>query len=268
MINELRKAIDEENAKDFVPARNSALGKALAERMEVQVPDTLITNQAREKFAVMMAEMRDNGVSDDLIKQQINPENFSKYKEIVKDDIIRDFKTSIAADEIARLEGLSVPDYQVEEQMEAIRKDTDRSEDFDEKMIRMKVETTLLRQAVMDWLAQQSTLEVTYEDDTFDEALLDKLAEESLKREEELALKAIKSEMATGKPDMLKTTEVEPLKETDIKKVDEANMSLQDIAFNALLNAGAIQINKSPNDPDYTGSEDDLEASESIRKNS
>lgn len=63
-------------------ARNEALGASLAEVVEVEVPDTLVTNQAREKYALMMTDMRNNGMGDDEIKQMINPENFIKYKDI------------------------------------------------------------------------------------------------------------------------------------------------------------------------------------------
>ena len=189
LMEELKKAIDQEDAKEYVGERNKALGEALATVMDVEVPDTLVTNQAREKFAMMMADMREGGVSDEEIKRQINPENFGKYKEIVKDDIVRDFKVSMATDEIARMEGITVPDHQIEEQMEAIRKDAaENNEDFDEKMIRAKVDATLVRQAVMDWLADNSNLEVEYkEEEGFDEALMQKLADEAVEREEKMA---------------------------------------------------------------------------------
>lgn len=189
LLAQLKKAIDDENSREFVPARNKALGEALATVMDVEVPDTLVTNQAREKFAIMMSEMRDGGVSDEEIKRQISPENFLKYKDIVKSDIVRDFKVSMATDEIARLEGIDVPDYQIEEQMEAIRKDAEKDEKFDENLIRSKVKNTLVRQAVMDWLAEKSKLQVEYMDEEpeFDEALLNQLAEESLEREKAIA---------------------------------------------------------------------------------
>ena len=180
---ELRKAVDQEDSKEFEGARNAALGKSLANCLEVDIPDTLVTNQARDKFAMMMTEMRDNGVSDEEIKNQIKPENFQKYKDLVKDDIIRDFRVSMATDEIARLEGIDIPDYQVEEQMEAIRKDAaQQGEEIDEAMVRNKVETTLQRAAVMDFLADHANLEVVYKDEKLDPELLTKLAEESLER--------------------------------------------------------------------------------------
>jgi trigger factor len=184
---ELRKAVDAEDAKGFVGARNAALSKALADTLEVDIPDTLVTNQAREKFALMMTEMRDNGVSDEEIKNQIKPENFLKYKSIVKDDIVRDFRVSMATDEIARMEGITVPDYQIEEQMESIRKDAAaEGDEIDENLIRGKVAATLQRQAVFDFLAEHAELEVIYEEEKFDEELMAKLAEESLQRMEKM----------------------------------------------------------------------------------
>ena len=120
LLVELRKAVDEEDSKEFVSARNAALAKSLAEVLEVEVPDTLVTNQAKELFAIMMTDMRDNGMPDEEIKKQIQPENFLKYKDIEKPDIVRDFKVSMACDEIARLEVMNVPDYQVEEQLQRI----------------------------------------------------------------------------------------------------------------------------------------------------
>jgi trigger factor len=41
LLEELRKAVDQEDSKEFTPARNQALGKALAKVLEVVVPDTL-----------------------------------------------------------------------------------------------------------------------------------------------------------------------------------------------------------------------------------
>jgi trigger factor len=183
LVAQLRKAVDEEDSKEFAGARNAALAKALSATLEVDIPDTLVTNQARDKFALMMTEMRDNGVSDEEIKKQIKPENFLKYKEIVKDDIIRDFRVSMATDEIARMEGIDVPDFQVEEQLEVIRKDAAQDgEQIDENMIRDKVRSTLQRQAVMSFLAEHADLDVQYKEDGFDGELMERLAQESLER--------------------------------------------------------------------------------------
>jgi trigger factor len=259
---ELQTAVDTEDAKEYTPARNAALAKALAQVMDVEVPDTLVTNQAREKFAMMMADMRNNGVNDDEIKNQINSENFLKYKNIVKDDIIKDFKVSMATDEIARLENIEVEDYQVEEQMESIKQDAENSkEDFDETQIRSRVEATLLRQAVMDFLAEKADLEVKFVDGDgeFDESLMEKLAEESQAREESFKVETTEESEADESPAVVveasatEEKEVEetaavveeekeetPIAEPVAEDRDLESMSLADKAFYALKDAGAL----------------------------
>lgn len=264
MKEELRKAVDSEDSKEFRPARNAAIAKALAEVMDVEVPDTLVTKQAREKFALMMTDMRNNGVPDEEIKNQIKPENFMKYKKIVQADIIRDFKVSMATDEIGQMEGIDVPDYQVEEQMESIRQEAaDSKEEFDEAQIRSRVKATLAREAVMDFLAENSNLVVEYaEEEKFDEKLMEQLAAESLKREQEAAA-ASGGSAGESSPPVVDAQVVEaeieepaaPVKEEeptpepvaaeapkkDAPERDYASMSVEDKAFYALLDAGAIK---------------------------
>ena len=186
--DELRKAVDTQDAQEYAGARNEALGKALSEVMDVDVPDTLVTNQAREKYALMMTDMRDNGMADEEIKKLISPENFEKYKDICKADIVRDFKISMAVDEIARLESIQVPGYQIDEQIQSLKdqaaKEGQDTSDMDDEQMRRKVESTLERRMVYDFLAEVADLEVEYVEEEFDEALMEKLAAESLAREE------------------------------------------------------------------------------------
>lgn len=263
--DELQKAVDQEDAKEYVPARNDALAKALAKVMDVEVPDTLVTNQARDKFALMMSDMRSNGVADDEIKNQINPENFLKYKKIVKDDIVADFKVSMATDEIGRIENIEVDDYKIEEQMESIRKEAAESqEEFDETQIRSRVEATLQRQAVMDFLAENSDLEVEFvEDSKFDESLMEDLAKESIAREKDMKEKTDEESGESGDQNLNETDdnfeaiqtrleEQEQALSKESKTSEIANnspagdrdtscMSLQDKAFYAIVDSGALE---------------------------
>lgn len=181
---ELRKAVDEQSAGEWTEARNKAIATALAETMDVSVPDTLVTNQARDKYAQMMAEFRGQGLDDAEIKKLITPENFLKYKKIEKEDIVKDFKTSMGTDEIARLEGMTVPTFEVDEQLEAVRKEANGEDLGDENVLRNKIESTIMRRKVFDFLAENANLTVEYkEEEEFDPALFEKLTEEAMERE-------------------------------------------------------------------------------------
>jgi hypothetical protein len=203
-------------------ARNAALGKALSDCMDVDIPDTLVTNQAREKYALMMTDMRDSGMADEEIKKLISPENFVKYKDIAKADIIRDFKISMAVDEIARLENIQVPAYQVEEQMQSLKdqatKEGTAASDMDDEQIRRKVESTLERRMVYDLLADAAFLEVEYtNEEEFDEALMEKLAAESLDRELAAEGKQPKDAVATTSAEGVGKEEIETAAEAEVQ---------------------------------------------------
>lgn len=290
---ELRKAVDSQDAQEYMGVRNAALGKALSDIIDVDVPDTLVTNQAREKYALMMTDMRDNGMADEDIKQMINPENFLKYKDIQKDDIVRDFKISMAVDEIARLENIQVPAYQVEEQIQSLKdqaaKEGQSTDGLDDEQMRRKVESTLERRMVYDLLAEVAELEVEYvEEEGFDEELLEKLAQESLAREEAAAAEQASAEgkqqdevVATAavvnEEDVAVETEsaeeeIEPVKSeepsastedsesdasTEPEEIDASRydgMDPEEKAFNILKDLGMIEMHADPDSPDFDAS--------------
>lgn len=285
---ELRKAVDEQDAQDWIDPRNKALAKALAGVMDVEVPDTLVTNQAREKYAQMMAEFRSQGMADDEIKKLITPENFMKYKDIQKPDIADDFKTSMASDEISRLEGLEVPAYQIDEQVEALKKEANGEDLGEESMLRAKIESTIMRRLVFDYLADHAELDVQYaEEEEFDEKMLEELAQLSMNREtDDVEGKATKTvaqaEETQNAPEKIpEPSAVEPLVDTaegnntsvsETKSESGANaeknakaddaarygeMDIEDRAYNILIDLGMVEVTPDPESPDYDNSNDD-----------
>merc|ERR1712238_476975 len=87
----------------------------------------------------------------------------------------------MAIDEIARLENIEVASYEVDEQIANLKKEMG-----DEAKLRAKVEQTIQRKMVFDYLDSVADLSVTYKDENegFDADLMDTLAKESLDREE------------------------------------------------------------------------------------
>lgn len=192
LVKELQKAVDEEDSKRFVGERNQALSKSLAEVVDMEVPDTLVTSQARDKYAQMMTEFRDQGTPDQEIKKLISPENFLKYKDIYKVDIIRDFSVSMAVEKIAELENIEVPQYMIDEQMANLEKEKEERANMgeeaddppmDDAQMKQRVETTIQSRLVFDFLAENSNLEVEFVEEEYDEDIMNKLAQDSLARE-------------------------------------------------------------------------------------
>ena len=273
-------------------ARNKAIAVSLSEIMDVEVPDTLVTNQAREKYAQMMSEFRGQGMADEEIKKLITPENFLKYKDIEKADIVKDFKTSMATDEIARLENIEVPSYQVEEQLEAVKKEANGEDLGDENILRSKIESTLMRRTVYDFLAEHSDLTVEYtEEPKFDEALMEQLAAQTieneggnpengksedteenlveLQQEESDASAASDEEVEAKEPEVeveAAADKTAPYSE-NVEAISEErreNMDLGEQAFNDLVKLGLVNISPDPDSPDYDHSDDDEIAADNV----
>ena len=147
-----------------------------------------MTIQAREKFALMLTEMRDNGSPDSEIKKLVSAENFEKYKDIARDGIVRDLKASMAVEEIARLENVRVSPQEIEEQLANLKKEA--GDEYDEGQLRPKVESTLLKNYVMELLTDRAKLDITYEEEgQFDQKLMDDLMQQTVEREEKEAAK-------------------------------------------------------------------------------
>lgn len=183
----------------------------------------------------------------------------------------------MALDEIARLENIQVPAYQIEEQIQSLKDQAAKegqSDEVDDEQIRKKVESTLERRMVFDFLAEHAELEVEYMEegeDQFDEALMEQLAQESLEREQaesregkdEVAAEVVvvaaesiaetKTVAQTGEIEMTAAIEDEvAVKDDDARSYND--MNLEEKAFNILTNLGMVDINPDPDAPDFDAS--------------
>ena len=195
----------------------------------------------------------------------------------------------MALDEISRLENIQVPAYQIEEQVQSLKDQATKAgqtDEFDDEQVRKKVESTLERRMVFDFLAEQADLEVEYMEegeDQFDEAMMEKLAQESLEREEASEGKedadevvAVAEPVVEPEPVVEKVESVVKEVETVVEKVQKTpkeeessevkatsfkyddpqykDMDQGEKAFNILVDLGAVEINPDPDSPDFDAS--------------
>jgi hypothetical protein len=186
----------------------------------------------------------------------------------------------MALDEISRLENIQVPAYQVEEQVQSLKDQATKAgqtDEFDDEQVRKKVESTLERRMVFDFLAEHADLEVEYMkegEDEFDAALMEKLAQESLEREQ-----ASEGEHENADSNNETVAAVEPIMEAEpvaevVDKAVEADSEQHDVkvssfkynspqfdnmdqgekAFNILVDLGMVEVNPDPDAPDFDAS--------------
>mmetsp|Transcript_17139 Transcript_17139/g.46414 ORF Transcript_17139/g.46414 Transcript_17139/m.46414 type:complete len:501 (+) Transcript_17139:57-1559(+) len=126
----------------------------------IAVPDTLITEHARKRFATMLTELRDKGeVSDEDLKSMVTPENFDQYKEDTLAETEMIVRASLLVDTIAQLEGIAVERSEMEEQKMMMKSaDPEGMEKVDDAMLMTQIEATLLREKVLDLVMERATV--------------------------------------------------------------------------------------------------------------
>ena len=190
----------------------------------------------------------------------------------------------MALDEISRLENIQVPAYQIEEQVQQLKDQANQAgqtDEFDDEQVRKKVESTLERRMVFDFLAENANLEVEYMkegEEEFDAELMEKLAQDSLEREQEDEGKDDEpaAEVVAVEP----VVETKPIAEPVVEEVKELKEETKEVtatsdgkersfkydepefkdmdqgekAFNILVELGMVLLNPDPDAPDFDAS--------------
>mmetsp|Transcript_3709 Transcript_3709/g.4270 ORF Transcript_3709/g.4270 Transcript_3709/m.4270 type:complete len:259 (+) Transcript_3709:59-835(+) len=160
LLEEVKGAVSGENDKKNEETRNKVLEEELVKIADVEIPETLIMEQAREKYANMMSEFRAQGTPDEEIKKMITKEGFEKYKKIATPNIVKVLKSSLAVNDIANKEGIKVDKLDVEDQVALIKAQAEqKGEDFDDKTARDQIECQMQRDLVLNWLAERVEIE-------------------------------------------------------------------------------------------------------------
>ncbi|KAJ8611982.1 hypothetical protein CTAYLR_004381 [Chrysophaeum taylorii] len=155
---------EDEKTKDKVHA---ALELALVEKIDVPLPETAVVESARQKFAVMLSDMRTNGTPDEEIKQMISKDGFEKYLKVVRPKVESELKARLVVEAIARDEHIQPDQTAIDEQLELVKRQYAQQEEkessghaFNEERAREKIISELVRIKVLDKVA--STAKINY----------------------------------------------------------------------------------------------------------
>ncbi len=157
----LREGVEQECAEIQRKQTHRALERALIKTLpaDFEVPETLLEEVSKERFAMMLSDLRERGTSDEQLKEYITPENYKKYLAISRPMSAMQVKADFSLKEICRQQGLSVPlDLIDDEVMTLQAQAVQRGEKFKESETRPKVEAQLERNMVLDWLAESATI--------------------------------------------------------------------------------------------------------------
>jgi trigger factor len=157
----LKEGVEQEMADTRQQNTDVALSKALVELLpdDFEVPDTIVQEVTKERFAAMLADLRERGTPDEQLKDLITEERYEQYSTISRPSVEKQVATDFCLKEVASQQSLKVETAQVDDEIMTLQAQAmQRGEKFKESEVRPKVEAQLERKMVYDFLGKDATL--------------------------------------------------------------------------------------------------------------
>lgn len=138
---------------------NLAIDNKLASIVEVDLPESLVENQCKNKFANMIASFKDNGMSDDQVKAMVTKENYELYKSRSQPNVEKGLRVNFAISRIAKDQGIEIDKQEVEDQIALVRAEL-KGQEMDEEKARDQVEAQLEKELVLKFLKETAKITI------------------------------------------------------------------------------------------------------------
>jgi len=151
----LREGVEEDREQRLRGNTHRALQKALVDSLpaDMEIPVSLVEKVTKERFALMLAQMREQGTSDDELREIVSQENYERYSKISMAMTLAQIKGDLALRAVGQQQGLSVPQSEISDEVMVLQAQAmQRGESFKESEVRPKVEAQLEKTVVLDWL--------------------------------------------------------------------------------------------------------------------
>ena len=139
----------------------------------MELPESIIDEVTKERFAATLADQRQRGVTDEKLKELVSPENFKKYAAVARPSIEASIKGDFALKELGRQQNLVVSEDEVEEEMMTLQAQAlQRGEKFKPSEVKANVEAQLEKKMYLNYLQGVSEIILTDEEvETLDDLL-------------------------------------------------------------------------------------------------
>lgn len=136
---------------------NTGIDDKLASIVEVDLPESLVENQVKNKFASMLSSFKDNGMSDDQVKAMVTKENYELYKTRARENVEKNLKVNFAVSKIAKEKDIKIDQEEVENQIALVRAEL-KGQEMEEEKIRDQVEAQLERDLVLKYIKETAKI--------------------------------------------------------------------------------------------------------------
>lgn len=159
-LAELRESLEqqfrEKAERETAASKEQALLQALLEKVEIDLPETMIEREVQTILTQTAMQMESYGMD---IRKLFNAETLPQLKERSRPDAITRLRQSLALEEIAKRESLTVSSEEIEARAKEVMEQL-AGQDVDPKRLREVVESDLIKEKAVKWLEEHATIEL------------------------------------------------------------------------------------------------------------
>ena len=155
----LEKRYAEEAEEKTKENKEQALVKELSNCVEVELPETLVERELSYMLNQTAMQLQNQGID---VKRLMSQEMVAMMKERSRPDAIERLKRTLALGEVAKLESIAVEPEEVAARVEEILAEME-DQDIDRDRLQTVVTEDLLKEKIVDWLIEHSTIELVPE---------------------------------------------------------------------------------------------------------
>ncbi len=159
-MTELRESLEkqfrEKAEQETAASKEQALLEALLEKVEIDLPETMIEREVETILTQTAIQMGNYGMD---VKKLFNAETIPQLRQRSRPDAILRLRQSLALQEITKRESLTVEPEAIEAKIKELMEQFSDQE-VDPKRLREFVESDLLKEKALKWLEEHATIEL------------------------------------------------------------------------------------------------------------
>lgn len=159
-LAELREFLDKEfrekAEQETAASKEQALLEALLEKVEIDLPETMIEREVETILTQTAIQMERYGMD---IQKLFNAETMPQLRDRSRPDAIVRLKQSLALQEIAKRESLTVEPEAIQAKIKELMEQLS-GQNVDPKRVREVVESDLIKEKAIKWLEEHATIEL------------------------------------------------------------------------------------------------------------
>ena len=163
-LEELRQSLEDryqKEAKDKTTAnKEKSLIDALVNHLEAEIPQTLVKREVDYLVTQTVMQLSNQGLD---IQKFLTESIVQNMRERSQPDAIASLQRTIALGEVAKQESIAIEDEEVEVKMAEMLEAVDDPQKIDRDRLREVVHEDLLKEKVLAWLEDHSTIELVPE---------------------------------------------------------------------------------------------------------